>query len=113
MNKNLLCGCGNKKKDGSFACEDCLQELEERYRILQKNDYHTILGRKEMTLTEFLKNFSEKGVSDCGVCAICGKRYTFMGHNPFPVIEDEDARCCSKCNEEVVTPARLGNLHRW
>lgn len=44
------------------------------------------------------------------VCCICGKRFTGWGNNPWPVIEDEDARCCDACNDEKVVPARLAMM---
>ena len=42
-------------------------------------------------------------------CSICGVEMTEpFTNNPYPVIEDEEARCCSSCNWEYVIPARQG-----
>ena len=44
------------------------------------------------------------------VCCICGKKFTGWGNNPWPVVTDEDARCCDACNGEKVVPARLAMM---
>ena len=41
-------------------------------------------------------------------CCICGKKFVGWGNNPWPVNIDEKARCCDKCNDTFVIPARLG-----
>jgi len=111
MEKNL-CACGNIIMSGSFACEGCLEDLKYRYLIYQRCDYHNTIGeRKEMTLIEWLKNFEENGITDCGECVICGNRYTFMGHNPCPAPTNKEGSCCTKCNDEIVTPLRMKILH--
>lgn len=40
-------------------------------------------------------------------CVICGKEYTGCGNNAEPISK---GRCCDKCNEEQVIPARLFGL---
>ena len=44
------------------------------------------------------------------VCCICGKKFTGWGNNPYPVVKDENARCCDECNGEKVLPARLAQM---
>lgn len=44
------------------------------------------------------------------VCCICGAKFTGWGNNPWPVVEDENARCCDLCNDERVLPARLAMM---
>lgn len=44
------------------------------------------------------------------VCCICGKAFTGWGNNPYPVVKDEDARCCDDCNAMYVIPARIEAL---
>ena len=44
------------------------------------------------------------------VCCICGMKFTGWGNNPYPVVEDENARCCDACNAEKVLPARLAQM---
>ena len=46
------------------------------------------------------------------VCCICGERFTGWGNNPYPVVDDEDARCCDKCNGDTVIPARIAAMYR-
>jgi len=52
------------------------------------------------------------------VCCLCGgeieKKYTpdgemywDQGHNPSPVKDGPDDRCCDTCNDFVVLPARM------
>lgn len=43
-------------------------------------------------------------------CCICGEKFTGWGNNPWPVVKDENAECCSICNDTIVFPARLGDL---
>lgn len=46
------------------------------------------------------------------VCCICGKKFTGWGNDPWPVVEDENARCCDACNNEAVLPARIAGLRK-
>lgn len=47
-------------------------------------------------------------------CCLCGLEQPgspdLSGHNPAPVDEDPDARCCTRCNHSLVIPARLARL---
>ena len=43
-------------------------------------------------------------------CCICGGEFTGFGNNPYPVVKDEGARCCSTCNMKKVIPARILEL---
>ena len=45
-------------------------------------------------------------------CCICKKTFTGYGNNPEPVSTKKNARCCNKCNEEVVLPARFDEIMR-
>lgn len=46
-------------------------------------------------------------------CALCPKRLDDKyGHNPYPLGERHDDRCCSDCNTEKVLPARLAEMAR-
>ena len=45
------------------------------------------------------------------ICCICGKECeNEFGNNPWPVNNDEDARCCDVCNDTVVVPERITRL---
>lgn len=45
------------------------------------------------------------------ICCICGKECeNEFGNNPWPVNNDEDARCCNVCNDTVVVPERIARL---
>ncbi len=44
------------------------------------------------------------------ICCICGKKYTGWGNNPWPVVKDENARCCDECNNNQVLSARLTQM---
>ena len=37
-----------------------------------------------------------------------GVMYWDKGHNPYPVKDGPDDRCCDRCNATVVIPVRLG-----
>jgi hypothetical protein len=41
------------------------------------------------------------------VCVICGKTYTNGGSDARPVA---DGRCCFRCDDLIVTPARLSAI---
>lgn len=43
-----------------------------------------------------------------GRCVLCGVRYLNFGNNAEPV--SKLGRCCDKCNQTKVIPARLGEL---
>ena len=44
-------------------------------------------------------------------CCICGNLIIGeWGNNPWPVVKDEDAKCCDECNSTVVLAARLGQM---
>lgn len=40
-------------------------------------------------------------------CCICGRTFNGYGNNPWPVVNDPEARCCDQCNDEKVIPARI------
>ncbi len=40
-------------------------------------------------------------------CCLCGQEFEGFGNNPWPLNNDENARCCDKCNAEKVIPARI------
>lgn len=42
------------------------------------------------------------------ICCICGcECENEFGNNPWPVVKDNDARCCNRCDASVVIPARI------
>ena len=44
------------------------------------------------------------------ICCICGKECeNEWGNNPWPINNDGNARCCNKCNNEIVIPQRIIN----
>lgn len=45
-------------------------------------------------------------------CAICGKELrSKYGNNPYPVVQDNEARCCDMCNDNFVIPARIDGVN--
>lgn len=40
-------------------------------------------------------------------CCICGGCLGGYGNDPWPIVERLDARCCDKCNAEIVVPFRI------
>jgi len=35
-------------------------------------------------------------------CSMCGLHFMGYGNNPWPVIKNEEARCCDDCNQMVI-----------
>lgn len=61
---------------------------------------NTRTGRKAMPMRRKL------------TCCICGSTfYDYTGNNPRPVVDDDNAVCCSDCNSRYVIPARLSLLN--
>lgn len=44
-------------------------------------------------------------------CCICGKKFEGYGNNPYPIVKDENARCCNYCNQYVIL-ARIIKLKK-
>jgi|MDSZ01.1.fsa_nt_gb hypothetical protein len=40
-------------------------------------------------------------------CILCGEAYEGYGHNPAPLHDYQNARCCDDCNTTQVIPARI------
>lgn len=40
-------------------------------------------------------------------CCFCGKKISGYGNSCWPIYENEDLRCCDKCNIDVVIRERL------
>lgn len=45
-------------------------------------------------------------------CCLCGCDIEGYGNNPWPLNNDEDARCCDKCNADKILPARMAILFK-
>jgi hypothetical protein len=43
----------------------------------------------------------------CYKCVICGGLFEGYGNNPWPIADENDGRCCDKCNETKVIPERI------
>lgn len=43
-------------------------------------------------------------------CCICGKSFKGWGNDPWPVVMDDDAKCCDDCDMSVVLSARLAKM---
>lgn len=43
-------------------------------------------------------------------CVLCGDEIVGFGNNPEPVASFEEGKCCNRCNNTVVIPARIGRL---
>ena len=84
------------------------------YKKLLKEDIQKSSPESRKTMIETLDNLGIKLDEDESlkedkeenkkVCVICGKEYDGYGNNAQPV---KDGKCCDKCNQEVVIPARI------
>ena len=45
-------------------------------------------------------------------CCLCGRKVEmWQSHNPWPIVDDEESRCCGDCNANQVLPARWRLMH--
>ena len=40
-------------------------------------------------------------------CILCGEAYEGYGHNPAPLQNQDNGRCCDDCNTTQVIPTRI------
>jgi hypothetical protein len=66
---------------------------------------------KGVNVTEFIRHMEEWGIGPVGKCAICNGNYIYNGNNPRPVVKEEGTRCCLRCHNEIVNPARIEVLN--
>ena len=46
-------------------------------------------------------------------CCLCGAEMeAWQSNNPWPLVDDENSRCCHDCNEHQVLPARLKMMRK-
>ncbi len=64
-------------------------------------------GQKGVSI--FVKKEDIEDIMDGKVtkCCICGFEFVGWGNNPWPIVNDEDARCCDMCNFKRVVPSRI------
>ena len=87
------------------------------YKKLLKEDIQKSSPESRKTMIETLDNLGIKLDEDESlkedkeenkkVCVICGKEYNGYGNNAQPV---KDGKCCDKCNQEGVIPARIKKM---
>ena len=100
-----ICACGNPKKAGALSCDVCDKALR---RYLDRRVKFEGLDRNKL-----IRSINKHGIGVSGKCSLCGENYIFGGNNPQPVIDDYDARCCDKCDDEIVGPARINHIKRY
>lgn len=101
-----ICACGNLKKPGALCCSECDKALRFYLDIRAKD--------KGFNKVKFLESIRKNhGIGIAGKCSLCGGNYIFGGNNPQPVIDDYDARCCERCDAEIVLPARLNHIKKY
>jgi hypothetical protein len=94
------CICGNKKNANTLPCTDCRRDID---NFLSSRTFMGVRVNK----SRFYSYFKQSGFGLVGTCAICGSNYILGGNNPAPIINDQDARCCQRCNNNEVIPARI------
>ena len=45
-------------------------------------------------------------------CCICGCKFIGFGNNPYPLVTDDESRCCDYCNMRLVIPARIAKSYK-
>jgi len=98
-----VCAYGDSKKTGALCCPACDKAL---HQYLERRNKNVCFNK-----TEFLKYMrKDHGIGVAGKCSLCDGNYIFGGNNPQPIIDDYDARCCDRCEEDVVFPARIKRI---
>ena len=81
-----------------------------------------VIDGTKIEITIFVKNVNlmkmkkrrkikmTEGTLQRQTCCICGERFIGWGNNPWPVVTDEEARCCDECNNTRVIPARIAQM---
>lgn len=101
-----FCACGNSKKQGALSCSVCAKALQ--YYLERRTKYEGLNKAK------FLKSIRKNhGIGVAGKCSLCDGNYIFGGNNPQPIIDDYDARCCDRCNDTIVSPARINHIKKY
>ena len=108
--KTTKCVCGKTMKFDSIACSDCRKDLfHGLFRRLTPDGFVYSLAGK-ITLERYIEALKKKGIGPGGKCCFCGKKYVWYGHNPRPVTDNDEDRCCAQCNDNIVVPARITEL---
>ena len=101
-----VCACGNPKEAGALSCDVCDKAL--RHYLERRAKWASF------DKTKFLEHIRKNhGIGVAGKCSLCDENYIFGGNNPQPVIDDYDARCCDRCCEEIVGPARDNHIRKY
>lgn len=62
------------------------------------------MSSKEKNPTETLSDFNPHAKIKC---CLCGREIEWwQSNNPWPIVDDEESRCCGDCNANQVIPAR-------
>lgn len=105
-----FCECGNRKSPKDLVCPKCNVDLENNIIARSMPWGNALTPDRETVRKVLLKHAKEVGIGPVGTCAICGGHYIWGGNNPYPVITDKDARCCTRCDNAVVIPARIDEM---
>lgn len=99
------------------AVESARMKLVTESLDTKKVDYKKLLKESIDNSSDNDKKVMEDTLDHLGIkleedmekqnCAICGKPIVGFGNNALPVAE---GKCCDKCNQEVVIPARLKSV---
>ncbi len=86
-------------KDG-FRLIKCLRAGSKGYTLIRDDGAIFDDGLEEV------ESLASTIMANTGTCCICGGPYYSGGRNPWPVVSDEDSRCCRVCDDTVVRQAR-------
>ena len=101
-----VCACGSSKRAGALCCSICDKPLS---HYLERRTRYEGFNK-----TQFLKSIRrDHGIGVAGKCSLCDGNYIFGGNNPQPVIDNYDARCCDKCNDTIVSQARINHIRKY
>jgi len=98
-----------------FACDMCMEDLSYNICSRMSPDEMVATMTEIIPLDEFLDRVIERGIDPVGECCLCEGNYIWGGNNPYPVVDDDESRCCTRCDVEVVTPTRIRSrkFHRY
>ena len=99
---SAVCGQRDALRKEAEELKEKVIDLEKKYAFqIQTHGAFFVADSDDSDESE------EEGEPKEGDCCLCDGKYVFYGNNPAP-LKSPDEKCCNRCNETKVIPARFG-----